>query len=420
MRRLLELLGDPQSKYPIVHVAGTKGKGSTSHFIASLLKAGGLKVGLYTSPHLLKLEERIRIAGKPCSADELVMLVDQMRGAARELEMEGAGRATFFELTTAMGMLHFAKKRVDAAVIEVGLGGRLDSTNVCTPVVSVITAIGIDHQAQLGGTIAEIASEKAGIIKPRVPVVCSARDQRARTVIEQRASELDCPLRLINRDFEVAWQASPENQRPLRQFSNVEFSPAYSESYLGNSHWQLSMLGSHQADNAGAALATIDWLQQRGWILESPRFGKALAATQIPARVQIVGQKPMQIIDVAHNLDSMRATVRTLEEHFSKCETTFVFASSRDKDYRAMLRSIIERCNRLIITQYHKNPRALPVNELYQIALEERQSLGLSLTAITAIASPIRAWKSALKKTAPDGLVIATGSFFLAAELLSQ
>ncbi len=432
MRRLLELSGDPQSAYKIVHVAGTKGKGSTSHLIAEMLRAGGLATGLYTSPHLLKLEERIRINGRPCSPDELVALVDRMRIAVEHVENDGAGRATFFELTTAMGMLHFASKRVDVAVIEVGLGGRLDSTNVCQPSICVITSIGLDHQAQLGTTIEQIAGEKAGIIKPTVPVICSARDAGARHVITETAAQCRSSIRLIDRDYFVHWAPMADSiSKPgdSARCATLLFRPQYDPTLLGISRWQLSMLGSHQADNAGAALATVDWLLSQGWPVKTDSLAEALAEVQVPARVQIVGHSPLQIIDVAHNSDSISATVRTLQEHFPGRKATFVFASSRDKDYRTMLRKILRYCERMIVTQYHKNPRALPATELYQAALEEREicnelrssqesSPSPGAPSVQMIENPVDAWRIAIQQAGPNEIVLATGSFFLATELL--
>ncbi len=213
MRRLLELVGNPQSAYPIVHIAGTKGKGTTATVTAALLTACGLRVGTYTSPHLRRIEERIRFQGVPCTNTEFANLAQRMRSAAEQIEAEGGGKPTFFELTTAMGMLHFADKQCDIVVLEVGLGGRLDSTNVCQPTVCVITSISFDHQAQLGNTIEAIAGEKAGIIKPRVPVVCSARDPIAQQVVSDRCDLQQSLMYMVDRDFAIQWRPLPIERR---------------------------------------------------------------------------------------------------------------------------------------------------------------------------------------------------------------
>ncbi len=230
MRRLLELLGNPHDRYKIVHVAGTKGKGTTSNTIAALLHACGERVGVYTSPHLLRLEERIHCIGRDCTASEMVGLVQRVRTAAEQLEKEGGGRPTFFEMTTAMGMLRFADVNCSYVVLEVGLGGRLDSTNVCRPVACVITSISLDHQAQLGNTIAEIAGEKAGIIKHGIPLVCTARAPEARAVILRVAQERSSDHFFIDRDFTAAWRPLPtafERSALVKQaVAEIEFQPS--------------------------------------------------------------------------------------------------------------------------------------------------------------------------------------------------
>ncbi|MEZ6079262.1 MAG: Mur ligase family protein [Pirellulaceae bacterium] len=199
MRKLLEILGNPHQRYSIVHVAGTKGKGTTATLLADSLRACGKRTGLYTSPHLLRLEERINYEGRSCTAAQLVELTAAVRLAADELESGGGERATFFELTTAMGFLHFAQQGAEAVVLEVGLGGRLDSTNVCSPAVSVVTSISLDHQAQLGNTLDSIAREKAGIVKPHIPVVCVTRTRSAGCHYRSGRCPTG-PLHLIDRD----------------------------------------------------------------------------------------------------------------------------------------------------------------------------------------------------------------------------
>lgn len=440
MRRLLDLLGNPHLQYPVVHVAGTKGKGTTSMVISGLLQGCGLKVGTYTSPHLLRLEERMRCQGKSCTPDELVNLVNRTRQAAQTLEDEGAGRPTFFELTTAMGMMHFADRDCDIVVLEVGLGGRLDSTNVCQPTVCVITSISLDHQAQLGDTIPQIAAEKAGIIKPRIPVVCSARDPQARQVIAQHAQSHQADLSLIDRDFQAEWTPlTPNgskgqiNMHPgARSFARLDYRTSRTNSIVGQSAWELPFLGPHQADNVAAALTAIDVLAERSSsradCLRSPlaslgvglveQLQASLPTVRVPARLQPCGYQPLRIIDTAHNPASIQAAVDALDVHFPQAERTFVFASSRDKDYRQMVAILLGHCQRLIVTAYHNNPRGLPLNELLQVA-RACPSAGKSPPAEILQAEDSKtAWELAEQVTSRDGLICATGSFFLAAELL--
>ncbi len=421
MRRLLAALHDPHLAAPVIHIAGTKGKGSTATFLSQMLSGSGFRTGLYTSPHLVRLEERFRINGQPLSAAQLVRLTEQVLVAADRVESEGGGRATFFELTTAVACLHFAEQRCQAVVLEVGLGGRLDSTNVCQPAITVITTLGMDHQAQLGSTLAAIAGEKAGIIKPKIPVVTSARIEEAWQVIDRVARERTAPLRRIQRDFDVRWHphTPPKSIEgfDLPATAAVNYLPNYQPTELGSSSWSLSMLGAHQADNLGAALATIDWLMEEGWSFDKPSLLKSVQATQVPARLQCVGTHPLRLIDTAHNPDSIAATMDAIDTHFPGTQRTIVLASSRDKDIDGMMKLIAPRCHRLILTQYHRNPRALSIEELLAVAQRYATSDG----PITSSApTPPEAWKLAEQQSAgsTNALICATGSFFLAAELM--
>lgn len=428
MRRLLSELDEPQLAAPIVHVAGTKGKGSTATFIARMLTAAGYRTGLYTSPHLVCLEERFQINNVPCSQAELVQLVEQTRRAADRVEAAGAGHVTFFELTTAVAFLHFAQQNAQAVVLEVGLGGRLDSTNICQPVACVITSIGLDHQAQLGSTISEIAAEKAGIIKCGIPLISSARHAQAQHVISERAKQLAAPLRLIDRDFSCHWQPiafDAGNRFPacgtadtiLKPAATVTYTPHYPSSRLGQSAWQLGMLGPHQADNLGAALATIDQLAELGWSFAREPLALAVASTDIPARLQIVGNRPWRVVDSAHNPDSIVATLRALDIHFPGLRRTVIFSTSRDKDIETMLSLILKSSQRLILTEYHNNQRVLPLEELVAVAKRVTAQLPNTLS-IEVASTPVAAWSAALKSSSEHEVICATGSFFQASELL--
>ena len=429
MRRLLSLLGNPQNRYQIVHVAGTKGKGTTSVAIATLLNACGFRVGIYTSPHLLRLEERIRCVGRDCTPNELVSLVDRMRGPAETLEMEGTGRPTFFELTTAMGLLRFAEVGCDYVVLEVGLGGRLDSTNVCQPAACVITSISLDHQAQLGNTIAEIASEKAGIIKPKIPVISTARHPDARRVIEQVASQQAAPLCFIDRNFSIHWKPvhalnSASNTSPAR--AEVSYQTSFPSSWIGNSCWQLPLLGRHQADNLAGALAVMDVLAKSWPQTATPQttLQSAILDLSIPARLQIVAQSPVQIIDSAHNPASVTAAMDALDDHFPNLPRTVVFASSRDKDFEEMLSILILRSQRIVLTTYQNNVRGVPLPDLLEVAHAVRHRLTQSsstnpLAEIMSASDASTAWELAKRCTEPNEILCGIGSFFLAAELLA-
>lgn len=483
LRKLLDALGQPHLQYPILHIAGTKGKGTTATLLAAALLASGKRTGLYTSPHLLRLEERIQVDGAACSPEQLIALTDMVRTAAADLEAGGEGRATFFELTTAMGLLHFAQQEAQAVVLEVGLGGRLDSTNVCTPIVSIITSISLDHQTQLGSTLDAIAREKAGIIKPGVPVVCTARSPEARAAIADVATAQRAPIEFIDSDFYVTWtplrdavasQATghpatihPATVYPAAGGGNESSAPAIDGAWVDfqlgpadcalapaemerrnhgspkldlgkclpgsntdlagtdtdlTGRWQTCLLGRHQADNIAAVLATLRLLQQQGWQLPRAALQQALAVAQPPARLQIVSRQPLAIIDSAHNPASVAAGLAALNDHFPDCPVTVVFAASRDKDWGQMLELLAARANRLILTAYQKNPRGLPIAELRhraeQLLIGTAPRPGAQLK-IETIDTPAAAWSHACQ-TAPAGQIIySTGSFFLAAEIMS-
>ncbi len=427
MRQLLELLGRPQDRYTIVHIAGTKGKGTTATLLYDCLRACGHRTGLYTSPHLQFLEERIQFQGSCCSPAELIELVRAVRAAAASLEASGGGRATFFELTTAMGMLHFANQSADCAVLETGLGGRLDSTNVCQPAVSIITSISLDHQAQLGNTIAEIAREKAGIIKPRVPIICTARHADARHEVERQAISLEAPLQMIDRDFSVVWRPLPSLEGDsVPRAAEVDFTqPAASGSSLPSSTWGTRMLGRHQADNIAAALATLQQLHHQGWDLPLPALHTAIEQSLPPARLEVISRTPIAVIDTAHNPASIQAALTAIEEHFPGRDKTVVFAASRDKDYREMLQLLLRRTRHLLLTSYLKNPRGLASRELFSAAEElaaqaRAASPTASLSELHHAESPAAAWRRAKQLASADSVILATGSFFLAAELLEN
>jgi dihydrofolate synthase / folylpolyglutamate synthase len=426
MRELLERLDNPQLRYPIVHIAGTKGKGTTANLIGAGLRANGLHVGVYTSPHLLRVEERFQFDGQLCGQAEMTSLIQRALLAAKQVEESGSGRPTFFEITTAMGLLHFAERQADCVVLEVGLGGRLDSTNVCLPILTLITSISLDHQAQLGSTIDLIAREKAGIIKPGIPVICTARHPDARQVIEQVGLAQSAPLSLIEREFSVRWKRH-DHLIPTAEsnpVAEIHYQSAVNQhSHFTRAAWPVSMLGRHQADNVAAALTALEWLsQQTQWKLDAEKIRQSFRHFQVPGRLQIIGANPVQIIDTAHNPASVAAGIDAVLTHFGPIPINLVFASSRDKDYRMMLELLLPHCQQVFCTAFQKNPRAINPDELARLANELNQNLsGDSVLRNVQIAeTPQQAWRAATAACPQGGLVLAIGSFFLAAELLDQ
>jgi dihydrofolate synthase / folylpolyglutamate synthase len=420
MRRLMSLLGDPHLGVKAIHIAGTKGKGSTATMMASVLMAAGYRTGLYTSPHLERIEERIAIDCQICPADEFLELAAQVQPAVEQLDREGTlvggYGPTFFEVTTAMAFLRFAKAKVDAAVLEVGLGGRLDSTNVCHPEVCIITTISFDHMKQLGSTLAAIASEKAGVIKPGIPVVSGVIAAEPRETIAQRATEVGAPLyqRGIDFDFTLTTDHSPlTTLAESLLYREPAAAPRYELPNVA-----INLPGRHQAANAAAVIAAVRRLRERGWSITDEQLRQGLAAALCPARIEQVASSPTVILDVAHNPASIEAVVAALAERFTARRRIAIFASSKDKDYTAMLRLILPAFDTVILTQYLNNPRAMEAEQLLKLALDLRAGHGPPASPVLhAAVRPPDAWRLAQTIARPEDLICITGSFFLAAEL---
>ena len=450
MRRLLSAIGDPHLGLAAVHIAGTKGKGSTAAMMAGVLQAAEYRTGLYTSPHLERIEERMAIDGQICPAAEFASLAAEIQPAVERVEREmsvgeGLCGPTFFEVTTAMAFLYFARAKVDLAVLEVGLGGRLDSTNVCLPEVCNITSISFDHMKQLGGTLALIAGEKAGIIKPGVPVVSGVLEDEPRGVIATRAAATGAPLIQRGVDYDVRGQETGDRKQgtgrePLQidnlqlAIDNLQSEPAgrspptthhspsrtqlldYCERDYELCQVRLGMLGAHQAANAGAAIAAVNQLRQRGWSISDAAVRRGLAEACCPARIEAVGTQPTVILDVAHNPASVQSLLAVLGERFQAPSRILIFASSMDKDYAAMLRLLVPQFDRVIVTRYINNPRAMDVDELGSVAAAA--SVGrCQPSCIHTAADPAAALTLARELAGADDLICITGSFFLAAEL---
>lgn len=409
MRRLLRLLGDPHRALRVIHVAGTKGKGSTAAMIAAALSASGVRTGLFCSPHLHRLEERFSIDGRSATADELVALTEVVRPAVSELDARCAESRwrgpTFFEITTAMGLLHFARRNTGAVVLEVGLGGRLDSTNVVRPELSVITSISFDHTRQLGTTLAAIAREKAGIFKRGRPAVSGVVEPEPRESIHRIAAQRRSTLRELGRDFQFEYVPPA---LPLTRPSAGQVAVRTWQTDWGT--FELPLLGSHQATNAAVALASLDVLAGQGWSIPRDAVVRGFAALRWPARVEVLGESPWLVVDGAHNVASAEALAETLRTCFPPSPRTLVFGTTRDKDLRGQLRALLPGFDTLIATRYVENPRSVPPEEVAQ-AMEELGGRPARLAA-----DPAEALAAARRATPRDGLICVTGSLFLAAE----
>jgi dihydrofolate synthase/folylpolyglutamate synthase len=393
MRDLMAALGNPQDSYPSIHVAGTKGKGSTSALCASALQAGGLKVGLYTSPHLQDYTERIQINGEPISHAGLVELVDLLKPAVARIP-----QLTTFEITTALAFVHFARQKVDAAVIEVGLGGRLDATNIITPRVSIITSLSYDHTAVLGNTLTLIAGEKAGIIKPGVPVISSPQKDEALTVLQKIAAERGCELNLVGRDLTFrALEHSLDGQ-------SFEITPGPSGKPLRLS---IPLLGTHQLENAVTAYAA---LQKSTFNLSEAQITQGFAQVKWPCRFEIASRDPVIILDSAHNEDAFIRLTQTLETYFAGRKVVLILGISEDKHLVAMLNAIRHLIDRLIVTRAD-HPRALDPQKI----IETAQQVGLPCESISAVDAALNRAVEIAKKN--GSIILSAGSMFVTAEV---
>ncbi|MCA9179018.1 MAG: bifunctional folylpolyglutamate synthase/dihydrofolate synthase [Planctomycetales bacterium] len=419
MVRLLKRLGDPHRHAPIVHLAGTKGKGSTAALLSHLLVGGGHRVGLYTSPHLTRLEERLRVDHVPCTEPDFIRLVAETMPAV--VEMDQAGDApTFFELSTALALQHFRESKVEFMVLETGLGGRLDSTNVCDPVVSVITSISLDHTRQLGDTLPKIAAEKCGIIKRRRPVVSGVLQPELAEIVEDFARRQQTNVARLDRDFhlsDVQLASAPEPATLL----------TYRSPRRTLADLSLGMLGRHQARNAALALATLEQLEQTGHCrFDETVARRALRTAQWPARIELLRKRPEFIVDVAHNVASAQALVDTLRECFPPApgdevdstpgRRTLVLAISRDKDMPGIMSVLLPAFDRVVLTKFVNNPRAFDPAEMRRTATELTRQRDLPLELLVE-PEPLAAWRLASQSAGPNDLVCIAGSFFLAAEL---
>jgi len=379
VERLLEAAGNPHTRFPAVHIAGTKGKGSAAAMCEACLRAAGYRTGLYVSPHLHTFRERIQVDRHKIAREEVVALVKEIRPL-----VERVPDVTYFEAITAMGFLYFARSEVDVTVAEVGLGGRLDATNVLTPEVSVITSLSLEHTYLLGDTLAEIAYEKAGIIKPGIPVVSAPQQPKALKVIEATCRERESPLAVVGRD----WVHEPGPADLDGQYFTVRRAAAGSE--LEGEYW-LSLLGRHQLENATSVIAALDILRQRGFCIPAQAARAGLRSVCWPGRMEILSREPLVVADGAHNPYSAQTLREALEEWFPGRRWVLVFGASADKDITGMLRVFLPISDYVIVTR-SDHPRAAAPVELAdavvavgggaEVSVNMRKSLQRGLAAM--------------------------------------
>jgi dihydrofolate synthase / folylpolyglutamate synthase len=361
MSLFCKAIGDPQNALKMIHVAGTKGKGSVSAMLASIFQANGYCVGLYTSPHLQEFTERIQINGIEITKDEFCELIDSISADIDRLD-----RISTFEIATAAAILYFKNRAVDLAIIEVGLGGRLDATNIITPELSVITSISHDHTAILGKTLSEIAREKAGIIKPGIPVISASKNKDVNRNILSIASINKSKLYLLDDHIKYKVCSKTINYQKILLFSQIGGTNQISNP-SERIDIQLPLVGPHQARNAAAAYLAIKIMQERGWKLLKPFIESGFQHVHWPARFEVISQSPQVIIDCAHNVDSMRYLVRTVKANLKINDVIWLFGVSEDKDIMGMFK-VLRRATKVIHLTKSTHPRAASVQKLESLA----------------------------------------------------
>jgi dihydrofolate synthase/folylpolyglutamate synthase len=413
--RVLDLLGrmgDPQEQFSSFHVAGTKGKGSVCALMESCLRAAGYRTGLYTSPHLIRFNERIRVNGEQIKRREVVDLVERMKP-----HVEAVPELTTYEIITALGFAYFADREVEYAVVEVGLGGRLDATNVLEPVVAVITSLSYDHMHLLGESLSDIAREKAGIIKPGVPIIMAPQQFEADRVVEEIAAERGAPLIRVSRDWHFSHGSRdlegqilnvwPRDEQPLMD--------DYVES-AGGEEWaphryRIPLLGYHQVVNSATAYAALQTANERGLDVPESAIAQGFRSVSWPGRFQVLSQDPRVVVDCAHNRDSALRLRIALDDYFPGQPVTLIFGASADKDVPGMMADLLPRVSRIIVTQA-EHPRATDPEQLADIA----HGYGLPVEVVVPVEAAL---EHAIRNAKPDEVILTAGSIFVAGELLA-
>lgn len=399
--RLLERMDNPHRRPGIVHVAGTKGKGSTAAMIEAILRAAGHATGFYSSPHLHSFCERIRLDGEPVSPSTFAELTASVwpHHLANAADPE-AGPATLFEFLTTMAFRCFADSDADFSVIEVGLGGRLDATNVVAPAVSVITPVSLDHTAILGDTIAEIAADKAGIIKPGVPVVVAPQFPDAMAAIKDAATAQSAPL--IPIADAASWKVGSVSAAGQDITIRTD-----RDTY----HLLLPLLGDFQCSNAAVAVTAVETLADAGYAIRREAIVSGLSSVQWPARLEVLRRNPLIVADGAHNDHSVDTVLATLKSSIPHQELTIVAGFSRDKRVSAMVDLLAQRADRVIATR-SRHPRSMRPAEI----VDEFAVYGYPANRIAQVASVDVAIDAAISDAGANNLVLVTGSLFVAAE----
>jgi dihydrofolate synthase/folylpolyglutamate synthase len=398
MKKLLSLLGNPHKKIHTVHIAGTKGKGSTATMLAKMLEANGYNVGLYTSPHVVHLHERITVNSQMISGSEMRELLNRIHAPVEKMSKTNA--PTFFEIMTALAFMYFIDKSVDIAVIETGLGGRLDSTNVIKPKVVGITSLSIDHQHQLGSSIASIAEEKAGVFKRGVPIVTVQQDPAAMRVLRSQAVAAEAPFSVTGSDIDFSHRF--ETSREHGPHTRICLTTPTSKF----EHLRVPLHGKHQAINCGLALAMLDKLKAVGYEIDNTKAAEGLYEVSLAGRMEMIWDDPRIMIDAAHNAASIKALIQAIGQNIPYDSMVVIFGCNSDKDVRGMLEKLQYGADKVIFTRSN-SAKAVSPDDLAEMYTE---ICGKMYQTAASLGQALQLAKSAVSK---EDLICITGSFYL-------
>jgi len=388
---LLEAFGNPHLRQKYIHIAGTNGKGSVAAMIEAILMNSGLKVALYSSPHLVRFTERFRIDGKEIHPGQVADLVRDLKRV-----VDPTQPPTFFEVTTAMALIYFAREKPDISIMEVGMGGRLDATNVIRPVASAITNISLEHQSFLGPSLTDIAGEKAGIIKPGIDLVTAATQSQVIKVFSETCKRRKAPFWRIGREIRYRRNGAKLNYYGLGRIER---------------DLELGLVGKHQVRNAALALAVVELLEKRGFTVSSGHIREGLKETRWPGRMQVVSQKPLIILDGAHNPDAMRILVNSMRDAFQWKRLILVLGVMGDKDIPKIINRIVPIADYIIYTRPEYYRAAEP-----QVLMNEAGPFGKKGEVIPTIPEALNKAKD---RSGPGDVILVTGSLFTVGEAIA-
>lgn len=398
MEKLLSHLGNPHKKLSAVHIAGTKGKGSTATMLARMLEANGYSVGLYTSPHVVHLHERIAVNSEMISESEMLGLLNRAYSSVEKIAKKDA--PTFFEIITALAFMHFADIQVDIAIIETGLGGRLDSTNVIEPKLIGISSLSIDHQQQLGNTLGSIAREKAGVFKPGIPIISVQQDTEALEVLKTQANAVKAPLSVTGKDIDFSYRFETSREDgPHSRISIITPTSRFE-------HLRVPLPGKHQAINCSLAIAMLDKLKSNGYQIDNDKAIAGLNKVFLPGRMEIICDSPRIIIDAAHNAASITELIRAIGQNIPYDSMVVIFGCNLDKDVRGMLEQLQYGADKVIFTRSN-SVKAMSPEELGDMYHEV---CGKMYQTAEGLDEALKLAKNAVGR---EDLICITGSFYL-------